>query len=277
MGTTLHSTSFQKPPAQIHGSSPLYCLLECPLLKGHSLFTFSNSQFNFWTSLFFLSQDESVDMWETRETDKAMEDGTLEQVDCLPLAGPEAGVVRVLSQEALANTMSASILGRCYPEQKEAQVPWHQVGSEVETTQTLTGRHPPGAGWNRCSQPHTSHATPEDMVGAQPTLGESVFPSCLTANKGKRGRGQAAALGIGHSGRERENPCRGCGMCAAGQDWLPVVPKGSRLLRTICGWHSTSHLDQGLQDTVTDRTYKGVGGGCSPPSSLLGVLLESQG
>lgn len=59
---------------------------------------------------------------ETRETDKAMEDGTLEQVDCLPLAGPEAGVVRVLSQEALANTMSASILGRCYPEQKEAQV-----------------------------------------------------------------------------------------------------------------------------------------------------------
>lgn len=34
-------------------------------------------------------------MWETRETDKAMEDGTPEQVDCLPLAGPEAGVVTV--------------------------------------------------------------------------------------------------------------------------------------------------------------------------------------
>lgn len=64
-------------------------------MKGHSLFTFSNSQFNFWTSLFFLSQDESVDMWETRETDKAMEDSTPEQVDCLPLAGPEAGVVTV--------------------------------------------------------------------------------------------------------------------------------------------------------------------------------------
>lgn len=78
------------------------------------------------------------------------------------------------------------------------------MGSGVETTQTLTGRHPPGAGWNRCSQPHISHATPEDMVGTQPTLGESVFPSCLTANKGKRGSSQAAALGIGHSGRERE-------------------------------------------------------------------------
>lgn len=59
--------------------------------------------------------------------------------------------------------MSASILERCYPEQKEAQkgrVPWQQGGSGVETTQTLTDKQAPS--WGRLEPVLTTTRQPHN-------------------------------------------------------------------------------------------------------------------